>query len=64
MKAAGIQPDLYVYNSLLRSAAEVGLGQEAWAIVEDMQASEVAPDKYSYLYLARVSFLSPPSPLH
>ncbi|KAG9220821.1 hypothetical protein CCMSSC00406_0002579 [Pleurotus cornucopiae] len=53
MKAAGIQPDLYVYNSLLRSAAEVGLGQEAWAIVEDMQASEVAPDKYSYLYLAR-----------
>ncbi|KAF4567672.1 hypothetical protein EYR36_011295 [Pleurotus pulmonarius] len=53
MKAAGIRPDLYVYNALLRSAADVGLGQEAWVILEDMKASEVAPDKYSYLYLAR-----------
>ncbi|KAJ8507924.1 hypothetical protein ONZ45_g9767 [Pleurotus djamor] len=53
MKAAGIQPDILTYNCLLRSAAESGLAQEAWAIIDDMKLMRIQPDQTCFLQLLR-----------
>ncbi|KIJ68158.1 hypothetical protein HYDPIDRAFT_148513 [Hydnomerulius pinastri MD-312] len=51
MKVQGIQPNLIIYNSLLACIAEEGLPLEAWAVIDDMTAMGLTPDRQSYHHL-------------
>ncbi|KAF9241570.1 hypothetical protein BU15DRAFT_44674 [Melanogaster broomeanus] len=48
MKREGMKPDIIVYNSLLACISEEGLPLEAWAVIDDMKAMGVPPDRQSY----------------
>ncbi|KAI6021419.1 hypothetical protein BKA83DRAFT_4464145 [Pisolithus microcarpus] len=45
MKREHVRPDLIIYNSLLACIAEEGLPLEAWAVVDDMIAMGILPDR-------------------
>lgn len=55
MKAEGVKPDLVIYNALLTCIAHEGLPLEAWAVVDDMTAMGIPPDRQSYHHLLHVS---------
>lgn len=55
MKLNGVQPNLIIYNSLLACTAEEGMPLEAWAVIDDMTAMGIQPDRQSYHHLMHVS---------
>ena len=55
MKADGVKPSLAVYNALLTCIAQEGLPLEAWAVVDDMTAMGILPDRSSYHHILHVS---------
>ncbi|KAG6329555.1 hypothetical protein ID866_9533 [Astraeus odoratus] len=59
MKRERVKPDLVIYNSLLACVAEEGLPLEAWAVVDDMLAMGVPPDRQSYHHILHASRWSP-----
>lgn len=54
MKRERVKPDLVIYNSLLACIAEEGLPLEAWAVVDDMHAMGISPDRQSYHHILHV----------
>lgn len=58
MKEKGIRPNLPIYNDLLKAASMDGLYMEVEAIMDDMLAMGIEPDRQSYHHLIHVrSFL-------
>ena len=58
MKKEHVKPDLVIYNSLLACIAEEGLPLEAWAVVDDMHAMGIPPDRQSYHHILHVGTYS------
>jgi pentatricopeptide repeat protein len=54
MKDNGVAPDLLIYNDLLKAAARDGLHRQADAIMDDMIAVGIRPDRQSYHHLIYV----------
>lgn len=54
MKLERVKPDSVVYNSLLACIAEEGLPLEARAVVDDMIAMGITPDRQSYHHVLHV----------
>ena len=54
MKRERIKPDFVIYNSLLACIAEEDLPLEAWAVIGDMLAMGISPDRQSYHHILRV----------
>ncbi|KAF8844324.1 hypothetical protein BDN67DRAFT_978218 [Paxillus ammoniavirescens] len=59
MKLNGVQPNLIIYNSLLACTAEEGMPLEAWAVIDDMTAMGIQPDRQSYHHLMHACRWSP-----
>ncbi|KAI6157784.1 hypothetical protein BKA82DRAFT_4061395 [Pisolithus tinctorius] len=59
MKRERVKPDLTIYNSLLACIAEEGLPLEAWAVIDDMIAVGILPDRQSYHHVLHASRWSP-----
>ncbi|KAL4073938.1 hypothetical protein J3A83DRAFT_4091558, partial [Scleroderma citrinum] len=59
MKKERVEPDLIIYNSLLACIAEEGLPLEAWAVVDDMLAMGISPDRQSYHHILHALRWSP-----
>ncbi|KAI6134511.1 hypothetical protein EV401DRAFT_1905625 [Pisolithus croceorrhizus] len=55
MKREHVRPDLTIYNSLLACIAEEGLPLEARAVMDDMIAMGILPDRQSYHHASRWS---------
>jgi pentatricopeptide repeat protein len=54
MKDNGVIPDLFIYNDLLKAAAKDALHKEADAIMDDMLALGIRPDRQSFHHLIHV----------
>ncbi|KAF9227372.1 hypothetical protein BS17DRAFT_764620 [Gyrodon lividus] len=59
MKITGVQPNFIIYNSLLACIAEEGMPLEAWAVIDDMTAMGIPPDRQSYHHLMHACRWSP-----
>lgn len=54
MKADGVQPSITTYNFLLRGCADGRWPSEARAIIEDMEAVGIQPDRQAMHHLLQV----------
>lgn len=59
MKDNGVIPDIFIYNDLLKAAAKEALHNEADAIMDDMLAFGVRPDRQSFHHLIHVRIPPP-----
>jgi hypothetical protein len=56
MKENGVEPNLLIYNDLLKVAAEYGMDMVVEGVMDDMRAMGIEPDRQSYHHLLHVKW--------